>query len=160
MEASHPCVNCLSFPLYILFLILLSSSNVFLDTDEGLVSLKLPEWFYCKPHTCILTAYWEGSPSKYSPWAAIYLAQRCCHCWKHFGTPVVEQLSVPSSHFFGYLQHPEILVPFKADFIFGNSKKSFRDKSGEQGECSISVIDFWARNCLAESALWAGELSW
>jgi hypothetical protein len=42
-----------------------------------------------------------------------------------FGTPVVELLSVPSSHLF------ECFHPFKADFISGNSQKSFRDKSGE-----------------------------
>jgi hypothetical protein len=47
------------------------------------VAMKFPEWFNCK-HTCILTAYWEGSPSNYSPWAAMRLVQRCCHCWKHF----------------------------------------------------------------------------
>jgi len=42
------------------------------------VAVKFPEWFYCKPHTCILTAYWEGSPSKYFPSAAMYLPQQCC----------------------------------------------------------------------------------
>jgi hypothetical protein len=36
------------------------------------------------PHTCIRTAYWEGSLSKHSPWAAMHLEQGCCHCWKHF----------------------------------------------------------------------------
>jgi hypothetical protein len=40
------------------------------------------------------------------------------------------------------------LCPFKVDFIFGNSQKSFRAKSGEQGECFISLINFWPRNCL------------
>jgi len=50
--------------------------------------------------------------------------------------------------------------PFKPDFISVNSQKSAGDKSGEQCGCSISVIDFWARNYLTESALWAGELSW
>jgi len=39
------------------------------------------EWFYCK-YTCILTAHWQGSPSNYSPWAAINLPQWCCHCSK------------------------------------------------------------------------------
>jgi hypothetical protein len=37
---------------------------------------------------------------------------------------------------------------FKADFTFGNSQKSFGAKSGEQGGCSISVIDFSARELL------------
>jgi len=46
------------------------------------VAIKLPEWFYWKD-TRILKS-WEGSPSKYSPWVAVHLAQRCSHCWKHF----------------------------------------------------------------------------
>jgi hypothetical protein len=61
------------------------------------VAMKFPVWFHCKPHTCTLTADWEGSPSKYSPSVAMHLAQRCCN---NFGTPVVEELSVPSSHFY------------------------------------------------------------
>jgi hypothetical protein len=47
------------------------------------------------------------------------------------------------------------LRPFKADFIFGDSQKSFRVKYGERGRCSISVIDFCARNCFTESKLFA-----
>jgi hypothetical protein len=31
------------------------------------VAMKFPEWFYCKPHTCVLNS-WERSLSKYSPW--------------------------------------------------------------------------------------------
>jgi hypothetical protein len=54
---------------------------------------------------------------------------------------------------FQYRRH-KFLCPFKAEFIFGNSQKSFGEKSGEQGGCSISVINFWATNCLtAASAL-------
>jgi hypothetical protein len=41
--------------------------------------------------------------------------------------------------------------PTKADFIFGNSQESLEAKSGEQGGCYSSVIDFWARNCLKDS---------
>jgi hypothetical protein len=51
-------------------------------------------------------------------------------------------------HFFWVSSVSWSLCPFKADFIFGNSQKSFKAKSGEQYEYSISVIDFWARNCL------------
>jgi len=47
------------------------------------VTLKFLEWFCCK-HTCVCTVYWEDSSSKYSLWAAMHLAQWCCHCWKHF----------------------------------------------------------------------------
>jgi len=45
------------------------------------------------------------------------------------------------------------LHPFKEDFILGNSHKIYGAKSGEQGECSILVIDFWTRHCLTESIL-------
>jgi len=42
----------------------------------------------------------------------------------------------------------------KADFIYGNSQKSFRAKSsGEQGGCSIPVINFWTRNCFDRECL-------
>jgi len=34
--------------------------------------MKLPEWFYHN-HAHILRAYWEGSHSKYSPWAVTYV---------------------------------------------------------------------------------------
>jgi hypothetical protein len=47
------------------------------------VVVNLPEWFYCK-RTCVLKVYWEGSPSKYSPWAVIHLVWKSCHCGKHF----------------------------------------------------------------------------
>jgi hypothetical protein len=40
------------------------------------------------------------------------------------------------------------LRPFKTDFIFANSQKSFGAKSGEWHGCSISVIELWARNYL------------
>jgi hypothetical protein len=32
-------------------------------------------------------------------YAAMHLAQQCCHCWKHFGVPAMEKLSVPFSLF-------------------------------------------------------------
>jgi hypothetical protein len=48
------------------------------------------------------------------------------------GTPVEVYPSVPSSHFIRSLHYPDLRI-FKA---------------GEQGECSISVMDFWVRNCL------------
>jgi hypothetical protein len=53
----------------------------------------------------------------------------------------------------------QYLHPFKADFIFRNSLKTFRATSGEQGGCSISVMDFLGQKLL-ESTLFAGELSW
>jgi hypothetical protein len=57
-----------------------------------------------------------------------------------FGT-VVEQLVVPLFLLFlGCSQYTEIFVLL--------NPKSFRTKLGEQCGCSISVIDFWVRNCL------------
>jgi hypothetical protein len=55
----------------------------------------------------------RGAPLKYSHQAAMHLAQRCCHCWKLFGTPVVEQLVVSLLHLFECLQYPEIFFPFR-----------------------------------------------
>jgi hypothetical protein len=49
----------------------------------------------------------------------------------------------------GVFKYPEIFVHLRQT-IFGRSQKSFRVKSW----------DFWVRNCLTESALWAGALSW
>jgi len=40
------------------------------------------------------------------------------------------------------------LRPSKQTLTFGNSQMSLGSKSGEHGGCSISVIDFLARNCL------------
>jgi hypothetical protein len=42
------------------------------------VAITFPEWVYC------ITAYRVTSPSKYSLWVAMYLAQWGCQCWKHF----------------------------------------------------------------------------
>jgi len=33
-----------------------------------------------------LTERGQLRSTKYSPWTAMHLAQRCCHCWKHSGT--------------------------------------------------------------------------
>jgi hypothetical protein len=53
--------------------------------------------------------------------------------------------------FFWFYSAPRNICPFKGEFFFWNRQKSFGAKSGEWGGgCSISVIDFWARNCLTE----------
>jgi hypothetical protein len=72
---------------------------------------KFPEWFYCK-HTCIPTAYWEGLPSKYSPWAAIHITQRRCHCLKHFWNSFCGRASTIVT-FFVCLQCPEIFITLR-----------------------------------------------
>jgi hypothetical protein len=42
-------------------------------------------------------------------------------------------------------------LSLKTLLIFGKSQKLFRDKWGEKGRYSISVIDVWSRNFLTES---------
>jgi hypothetical protein len=79
-------------------------------TVQG-VAMNSPEWFYCK-QTCIPIAYWEVSPSKYSPWAAMHLAQWCCHHWKYFWNSCCEiAFSALITFLFGYLQYLEIFIP-------------------------------------------------
>jgi hypothetical protein len=98
--------------------------------------------------TYVLIAYWKRPPSKYSPWADMHLAQRYYHCWKHF------QNSWGTSYQY---HHYSILMssmswnlrPCRGEYMFGKSQKSFGAKSGEQGGCSISVIDFLAQKLLA-----------
>jgi hypothetical protein len=55
--------------------------------------------------------YTYSSPSKYSPWAAMHLAQGCCHSWKHFWNSCRGITFSAVVTFFGCLQYPEILVP-------------------------------------------------
>jgi hypothetical protein len=93
------------------------------------VAMKFPERFYCKPHTCILTAYWEGSPYKWCPWAAMHLAQR-----NIFGTPVVEWLSV-SSLFFCVcvcLRCAEIFVPLRQTLVVGTARSLSEPNQGNR----------------------------
>jgi hypothetical protein len=46
---------------------------------------------------------------------------------------------------------PETFIPRRQTVFLGT--EVIQAKSGEQGGCSISAIDLWARNCLTESAL-------
>jgi len=98
------------------------------------VTMKFPKWFYCK-HTCILTAHWQESPSKNSPWAAVHLAQWCCQCWKHFWKSCWGTASSAVVTFFFFLMSSISwnLHPFKTNFMFGNSQKL----------CFISSDNFW-----------------
>jgi hypothetical protein len=94
------------------------------------MAMKFPE-FYCS-HTCVFTAYWEGSPSKYSPWTTMHLAQRCFHCWKCFWNSCRGIAFSAVITFFWMSSLSWNLRPFKADFISGNSQKSFVAKSGKR----------------------------
>jgi hypothetical protein len=62
------------------------------------------------------------------------------------GNFAVEQLSVPSSHFWMSSTYRNLRPRRRT--IFANSHKSFGAKSREKGGCSTSLIDFWVRNCL------------
>jgi hypothetical protein len=98
--------------------------------SSGGVATTFPEWFYCK-HTCMLTAYWEGSPYKYSPWTAVHLAQRCSHCWKCFWNSCCGIAFSAVITFFGCLQYPEIFVPLR-ETILGNSRKHSEPNQGNR----------------------------
>jgi hypothetical protein len=118
--------------------------------------MKLMEWFYCKPHACILTAYREGSLTKYSPSAAMHLAQRCCHCWKHFWNfccGIALSGGLTFFNFFCMSLISWVFATYRADSIFEQRKKIFGAKSGEQGGCSISVTEFLDRKPL-DSVFW------
>jgi len=94
--------------------------------------MKFPEWFY-STHTSIPTAYWEGPLSKYSPWA---LRPKTLQLLETFFELLLGNSFQCHVH------------SFKADFIFGNSQKSFEAESWEEGGCSISVIDFSGQKLL------------
>jgi len=79
------------------------------------VPLMYEVWLWCSRIEFIATipvylptAYWEGSPLKYSPWAAMHLTQQCCHCWKHFWNSCCRIAFMASSHFVRCLQYSEI----------------------------------------------------
>jgi len=116
------------------------NSIYYLPNIQGM-AMKFLEQFYCK-NTCMLTAYWVRSPSKYSLWAALYLAKQCCHCWKHFLELLLWNSFWCCHHISWMSSISWNLNPCKADFIFGNSQKSFRVKSGEWSGCSIPALDF------------------
>jgi hypothetical protein len=67
-----------------------------------------------------------------------------------FKTPVVEYLSVPSSHFFGCLQYPEIFITLRQTLFLETEVIQNQIKGSGY---SISVVNIWAINCLTESAL-------
>jgi hypothetical protein len=65
------------------------------------------------------------------------------------GTPVVEQLPVPSSHLFGCIQYREIFIPLR-QILFLETATSHPIQIWRIGGCSTSVIDFGASNFLTE----------
>jgi len=119
--------------------------------------MKFREWFYCQPHTCILIAYWERSP-----WSVSLepLAQRCYQCWNIFRTPVVEYLSVLSSHFFFGISSISLnLCPFKEDY-FWKHPQLIRSQIKGRGWLFHSSKRLLRQRLLDRGALWSGALSW
>jgi hypothetical protein len=87
------------------------------------LTMTFLEWFYCKPHTCVPTAYWKGSPLKYSRWEAMHLAQRYCHCWKYFWNSSWGVALSAVDTLFGCRQYFDISVPLRYT-LFGNRSHS------------------------------------
>jgi len=118
---------------------------------------EFPPFFFCKS-TSILTANWEGSP-KYFPLSNYAISPTILPLLEIFLELLLWNSLHCCCHIFFLCPVSWNLPPFKADFIFGNIQKSFGAKSGEEGGFSFSVTDFWTRNCLTESTLWAEGVS-
>jgi len=131
--------------------------SFFCGTTRGL-AMKLLEWFNCS-HTRVHTAFWEGSTSKYSPWAAMRLAQRYCLLRLETLLELPLWNSFHWSHFSCKFLTSRNFRHFKVDIIYGNSQKSYGAKSQEKG-----VFHFGNRFLGPETA-WQGgpcdlALSW
>ena len=80
------------------------------------------------------------SPSLYSPPRSLHRSMRIFHCWKQCCGSSSDSLFMCSVTFSFTASKDSNLVPFKADFIFGNKKKSHGARSGEYGGCSNTAI--------------------
>jgi hypothetical protein len=77
---------------------------------------------------------------------AMHLAQRWCHCWERFWNSYCgTAFSAVVTFSFDVFSILKSMSP-QSRLYFGNSRKSFGGKSRKESRCSISVIDFWARN--------------
>ena len=93
------------------------------------------------------------SPSVYSPPRSLHLFIRIFHCWKQCCRPSSGRLFMNSVAFAFTASTHSNLVPFNADSIFGNKKKSHGARSGEYGGFSNTVILCFAKNLLTDRAL-------
>jgi hypothetical protein len=71
-------------------------------------------------HTCTLRGFWEGPPSKYSPWAAVHLAHWFCPCWKHWWNSCYGVTFSAVITFIQMFQYPEIFFSLRQTLCFGN----------------------------------------
>jgi len=109
------------------------------------VATKFPEWYYSM-HTCILTAYWEGSPSRYYSWAAMHLVQRCCHWSKHFWNTCCGTAFSAIVIFFFLMSSISWNL-----FFFWKQLQVIWSQISETGWVSHFSNQFWVRNCLTAS---------
>ena len=98
--------------------------------------------------------------NRYSPPLATHRSTSFLHWWRQcWKTSFVRAFrSFADFHFTSSIDTNR--VPFKADLIFGNKKKSQGAKSGEYDACSSTGVPPAAKWCFTDSALWAGALSW
>ena len=80
------------------------------------------------------------SPSVYSPPLSPHRSMRIFHCWKQCCRSSSDSLFMSSVAFAFTATTDSNRVPFNADLIFGNKKKSHGARSGEYGGCSNTVI--------------------
>jgi hypothetical protein len=126
---------------------------MFLENERpSLMPMVYKVWLWSSQNDFIVSLpvylqFTEMRHLQFSPWASVHFAQQCCHCWKHFWNSYCGTLFIAVVTLFWMSSVSWNLHHFKAEFIFGKSQKSFGAKLGEQDGCSISVINFWARNC-------------
>jgi hypothetical protein len=101
----------------------------------------------------------ERYHSKYSPWAAMHLAQWCCCFWKHYWNSCCRIAFSIVITFLLCFQYPKIFIALRQT-SFLETVRSHSEPHQEWGGHSISVLNLQARNSLTESALWVGALSW
>jgi len=79
------------------------------------------------------------------PWAAMHLAQRCYHFWKHFLELLLWNIFQCRSHIFWTFSLSLNIHPLKADFISGNRSYSepYRGGRGDMVVVPFQYFIFW-----------------
>jgi hypothetical protein len=80
------------------------------------------------------------SPSMHSPPQSLHRSMRIFHCWKQCCRSSSDSLFMSSVAFAFTASKDSNLVPFNADLIFGNKKKSHGARSGEYCGCSNTYV--------------------
>ena len=88
------------------------------------------------------------SPSMYSPPRSLHRSMRIFHCWKQCCRSSSDSLFMSSAAFTFTASTDSNLVPFNADLIFGNKKKS-------HGLGQVSTVDVPTRwPCASSKTSW------